>query len=626
MKKEIFICWSIIMIIAFLGSVIVLQNLIVIKKNQEQIKNETKIASTFNRLNIQIEEIKIDLYRYYNNQTTSLNPTLNKINNLYITLQEIKQSANEKNNIKWQNLLVSIQEIIKKISSSAVSLETDKKMLINLLEDSDKIDKALNDLIYNSPIFYQNKESIQQINLSSTKAINTIIFVFILGFLVTAIITAYLFKTLHKKISFLLNGVKEVSSGNLNYIIPVIYKDEFGLLTNSFNNMSQTLKRKEDELSINNEKLLKINTRLKDLTEKLEEKVQTRTEELESIMQTMGEGLFTVNNEQKIIYFNHAAEEISGYKKEEITNKTCVEIFRCPNCTLNCAFLNSSEAKEKIKCQIVKETYILNKDGQKIPVIKDAILLKDKNNNILGTVETIRDITKIKEMEQMKSDFVSMMTHDLKSPLTSILGFASLCIDNKNLAIDETCRSYLERIKFNGYRMLNLIENFLTISKLETLKTELNLKQIDIKKVLNDIVKDIQTQAVGKQISIQSFYEENIPLIFADELQIERVFHNIFSNAIKYSPNGPGRDIYLNVIKQKKYLEISIEDHGIGIPEKEIKNIFEKYKRSSETQKIKGYGLGLFIVKNIVEAHGGSVMIKSEEGKGTKVMVILPLK
>ncbi|MBI5418185.1 PAS domain S-box protein [Candidatus Poribacteria bacterium] len=520
MKKEIFICWSIILSVAVIGSIIVFNNLAFINKNQEELNREAHETYLFNKL--------------------------------------------------------------------------------------------------------QNKTKIQQISISTTKAMYTIVITFIIGFIITIINTLYLFKTLNKRINFLLEGVTQVSSGNLEYVIPLISNDEFGVLTKSFNKMSKTLKEKEYDLMINNEELKKINKELKELSDSLEEKVHTRTEEIETIMQTMGDGLFTVNKNQEIVYFNRAAEKLLGYKKSEVEHKACVDILKCPNCTLSCAFLASASSGQD-QCRAINETYILDKQGKKIPVIKDAIILKDKNNNNIGAVETIHDITNIKEMEQIKNDFLSMVTHDLKSPLTSILGFTSLCLRNKLILQDENMHGNLERIRTNSHKMLNLIENFLTASRLEVGKFELNIRKVNIVDLLNDVINDLKISAESKNITILANFEEHLPEVIADEVQLERIFHNVISNSIKYSTPEKKQNIYINVNKQDVFVDIAIKDEGIGIAKNELNEVFNKYKRSSiGTHNIKGSGLGLYIVKSLVEAHKGAIAIDSELGKGTIITISLP--
>ncbi|MBI4650082.1 PAS domain S-box protein [Candidatus Desantisbacteria bacterium] len=428
---------------------------------------------------------------------------------------------------------------------------------------------------------------------------------------------------LREKINFLMVGVKELSRGNFSYSIPVFNRDEFGFLTESFNHMSNLIKKRNEKIKENEENLIKKNIELQDLTVKLEEKVQERTKELENIIQTIGEGLFTVNLEQKIVYFNHEAENITGYKREEAIGSTCVDILKCPECKINCEFILTGKT-ENNACRIVRETNIINKNNEKIPIIKDAIIFKDKNNKITGAIETFRDITKIKEIQQMKNDFISMITHDLKSPLTSILGFATLYINDKKITSDENLKNAFRRIQSNGYKMLNLIENYLLINRMETDNFELNLKNMNIKKILFDVIKDIQSQASNNHIQIKTSFEENIPEILADKTHIERIFYNILSNAIKYSKPISGQSIYIEIKKNIDFINVIVADEGIGIPEEEMKNLFIKYKRFQNVKKIKGTGLGLYIAKKMIEAHKGKINIESEYGKYTKVTISLP--
>lgn len=236
---------------------------------------------------------------------------------------------------------------------------------------------------------------------------------------------------------------------------------------------------------------------------------------------------------------------------------------------------------------------------------------------------------KLKRLNKVKSDFVSSVSHELRTPLTSIKGYASILIAGKLGEVSPAQKERLQKIDKHSNNLTRLINNLLDIARIESGKVQMLFKEIDIKEFLDYIVDIITPQMKEKNISLKINIKANIAKIKADTTQLERVFLNLLSNAIKFTPEK-GK-IYIHVKDkekaEKKFMEISVEDTGIGIPKNDVEKVFEEFFRSenAQDQNIKGTGLGLSLVRKIVEAHQGKISVESELGKGTTFSFTIPV-
>ncbi len=252
-----------------------------------------------------------------------------------------------------------------------------------------------------------------------------------------------------------------------------------------------------------------------------------------------------------------------------------------------------------------------------------------KKADMAEQVEAIAGLTeRLKELDQLKSDLMSMVAHDFRTPLTVIKGYTALMIDGDTGTINETQQEFLKTIDESADRLLNLINDFLDVTKIESGKLEIKYLKFDLKELIVSAVKEFNEISQKKNISLQL----NIPAqdqllqIEADKDRIRQVLDNLIGNAIKYTPENGHVFIEAGELENNNVM-VSIRDTGIGIPVDEQKKVFDKFFRTKAGQQFSsGTGLGLSIVKNIIEKHNGTITVESELGKGSTFTFVLPGK
>jgi len=240
------------------------------------------------------------------------------------------------------------------------------------------------------------------------------------------------------------------------------------------------------------------------------------------------------------------------------------------------------------------------------------------------TQELERLNEELKRLNKMKSDFISAVSHELRTPLTSIKGYASILMTGKLGDVLPAQKERLEKIDKHSNNLVHLINNLLDIARIESGKVQMDMKDVPIKEMLDSIVDIIAPQVKEKNISLKINSRVKFDRVKVDQSQIERVFLNLLSNAVKFTPEK-GR-VTIDVQEKDDHVQFSIEDTGIGIPSQDTPKVFQEFFRADNAldQKIKGSGLGLSLVKKIVEAHKGKVWFESKLGKGTRFTFTLP--
>ena len=246
----------------------------------------------------------------------------------------------------------------------------------------------------------------------------------------------------------------------------------------------------------------------------------------------------------------------------------------------------------------------------------------DKENRSNGVIALITDVTDILKLEKIRSEFTSNASHELKTPLTSISGFAEL-IDSGLVKDEETIHKYLGNIRRETSRMMVLINDILNLSELESVNYDMNREWLDIGDVIKTIFNNLAVQAKGKNITLQFTGES--ALIFANRGRMVQLFLNLIENAVKY--NNENGSVSVNTFVQDRLIHIKIADTGMGIPKKDQSRIFERFYRvdKGRSRDAGGTGLGLSIVKHIVGLYKGAITLESTLGEGTTINIVLPV-
>ncbi len=240
------------------------------------------------------------------------------------------------------------------------------------------------------------------------------------------------------------------------------------------------------------------------------------------------------------------------------------------------------------------------------------------------TQELARLNEELKNLNKIKSDFVSAVSHELRTPLTSIKGYASILIAGKLGELNPAQKERLEKIDKHSNNLAHLINNLLDISRIESGRVQMEVKEIVLKELLDSIIDIITPQLKEKSLILKLNVPQKITKIYADQSQIERVFLNLLSNAIKFTPEK-GK-ITISAEDKDGLIQFSVEDTGLGISKEDLEKIFQEFYRvdNEVNQKVKGTGLGLSLVKRIIEAHNGNMWVRSELGKGSTFSFTLP--
>jgi two-component system sensor histidine kinase VicK len=323
---------------------------------------------------------------------------------------------------------------------------------------------------------------------------------------------------------------------------------------------------------------------------------------------------------------NHATCDILGWKEQELIGKFIIDAIPMQNETGE-TLAPSERPMTKVlslKRSIVTSptNYYVKKDKTKVPV-RFTLTPLIFNDEVVGTIEVFSDTTKEKEIDRAKSEFVFLASHQLRTPLTTIKWYVEELLKQDHLD-DTTQKKYLSEVSLASHRMAALIDALLHASQIELGRFFSKPQQISLIKIADQTIQDLHSYREKKQNIIQKYYQKDIPTFFADPKFVTIILQNLLSNAIKYSKDKGSIELHISYDK-KGYL-IRVIDHGYGIPENQTVKIFSKMFRADNALRIdpEGTGLGLYIVKSIVEASGGKIWFTSEENKGTTFSVSFP--
>jgi PAS domain S-box-containing protein len=337
-----------------------------------------------------------------------------------------------------------------------------------------------------------------------------------------------------------------------------------------------------------------------------------------------------VDKEGKISYINKSFEEMLGWKPEEILGKTMVDVV--PREDMNGIGVSFKEriltqvlAGQKFVVDLTNPFYYIRKDKSRFPAssIVAPVILDKK---IVGAVEVFRDITKEKEIDKAKTEFVSLASHQLRTPLSTVNWYSEMLLTGDVGEVTPDQKRYLEEIYNGNQRMVDLVNTLLDVSRIELGTFFVESKPTDVVKLAQSVIDEQKLQIDEKHIVLSSSFEKDVPLIHTDPKLLRMVLQNLLSNAVKYTPDRGTIAISLSLDTKKNVL-LKIADTGYGIPADQQDKIFTKLFRADNVigKDTEGTGLGLYIAKSIIEQSGGKLWFESEENKGTIFYATLPL-
>ncbi len=338
---------------------------------------------------------------------------------------------------------------------------------------------------------------------------------------------------------------------------------------------------------------------------------------LRTIINCMANGVMVTNRNMEIVLHNPALMRLLEIS-ERIENPVLASRIINDENLINT--LNKIQSGDPLEDTFVSQE--IRTDKKVLRAISAPALGPEKE--FVGTVTVLEDVTSFKQLDEMKSDFVNMVAHELRSPLSAIRQQNSVVLEGLAGPLQEKQEEFLRRGLKKIDQLLALINDLLDIAKIEAGKHIQYQVPTEIDRVIEDTVALMEHKARDQGIEL-SFSFENIKPVLADPKGIQEIFNNLISNAINYSPDG-GR-VLVSARGLGEYMEIKVADTGVGIDEEEISKIFDKFYRVKhpKTRQVMGTGLGLAIVKGIVEAHHGTIEVESSPGKGTTFRILLPL-
>jgi two-component system phosphate regulon sensor histidine kinase PhoR len=329
--------------------------------------------------------------------------------------------------------------------------------------------------------------------------------------------------------------------------------------------------------------------------------------------------IVSMDSSFRITKFNHWAEKVTGYHSADAVGRHCADILRSGMCKNSCPL---RAVLDQVKSTVSGRTTIHDKDGKVVPVRFNTAALFDAGGKLIGGVEAFMDISNLVAMERERANFISMLAHDMRSPLTGIHGLG-LRLLRKLDELDRVDKiRYLEIITREAANVESLIDDFLDFSRIETGSLKLNMRAASLDKELEELFETYKIMAAQQGIRLELRVEHILPVIEADTDRLRRVFTNLLDNAIKFSrKNGT-----VTVTAQEKDREIMVmvTDEGVGIDSEDLPHIFDVFHRGRTSGGEKGHGLGLATVKAIVEGHGGRVIAVSQPNEGATFTVFLP--
>lgn len=355
---------------------------------------------------------------------------------------------------------------------------------------------------------------------------------------------------------------------------------------------------------------------------------------LREITGSLGEGVIVQDQNGLVSFVNPEAERLLGWSEHEINGTSLYELLKCRNRDNRvipaAAFATGVTLANGNTIRSDNEMFI-RKDGSFFPVsyVTSPIM---EDGAASSAVIAFTDITGRKNMEQQRKDFYAMVTHDLKSPVTIIQGYTEILSAKPATLLDPDSKLMMGAIQNNCCRLLNIMDDFLSVSHFESGSLSLNESAEDIRELLTESCSGIYSLAQKKKLLVETSFQEGLPRAMLDKIQLQRAINNLLTNAINYTPQGGRITVCASVSSSgdEKFIVISVSDTGPGIPTADAERIFDKYYRSRHTSGIKGSGLGLTIVKNVAAAHGGSVTLESTdestESKGSTFKISIPVK
>lgn len=550
-------------------------------------QNASVIAYIYNGQQNEVDEFykySDDFYRWYNIESNNITEAgeknyVEKIRNSYTDyiksfagIQSIKKSADSKEEMKLYNSstapdFVDLRQELTDISAlNERAMTNNKKRIISYTGDS----------------------------------MNIILIISIICVAASLVLSNYFTGKFLKPVTLLTETMKRVKEGDLNQQAPVVFEDEIGGMAREFNNMTKRLQIFEEST----------------LGKVIDEKNKSL-----AIVKSISDPIIVLDNNYKVILCNDACNLYFGVDENNVINKHFLMAIK--DGELFDFITQASNMKEQD--MPIQKMYNMadSKGNYYFNVLVTQI--KDIHEVQTGVIVVFQNVTELKQVENMKSDFISTVSHEFKTPLTSIMFGTSLLLD-KNLGIsDERQIKILNTMKEDADRLLSLVNDLLRLSKIEYDKSIFKMKPCSIRSIIQDSIKEFYNVAESKGVNLVYDADKDLPKISGDFEKLTWAVNNLISNALKCTDRGD--QIIITACAKEDNISVEVRDTGIGIPEEYQNKIFDKFIQiKGQDSERRGTGLGLAITKQIIEAHSGSIHCKSVLGQGSIFTFTLPVE
>ncbi|MFC1893765.1 ATP-binding protein [Chloroflexota bacterium] len=362
----------------------------------------------------------------------------------------------------------------------------------------------------------------------------------------------------------------------------------------------------------------------KELTERkqAEEALQESEERFRDLYEEAPNAYFSVGVDGCIIQANLSTTKLLGYSSGELIGRRVLELY-------------ADTENGKAKAQGVFQRFLAGEeihdeelemrraDGSNVWISLSVHPMRDKEGQVVSSRSGVVDITDRKALDQLKDDFIGLVSHELRSPLTVITGAVNTVLtEGARLSLEET-RQLLTDAALEADSLSHLLSNLLELSRSQANRLLINAEEVSVARIIQDTVEEITRQSSAHQFILD--IPKKVPTVCADRLRLERILYNLIDNAVKYSPQGG--EVRVSVKSEEERLVIGISDQGIGISLSDQAKLFGPFQRLEESRLdgIRGLGLGLLVCRRLVEAHGGRIWVESEPGKGSTFFFTLAL-
>jgi len=510
------------------------------------------------------------------------------------------------------NMLKALEDIPLKKDAIDVFEKNLAKQEANITETGEKeitqeLRKNLGELLndpQDSGNYVQLRQSLQNINdlnqqaimrknevakKTAEDAILWLTIIFVIAGLISFTFVVNFPAVISTPIRALNEGISEIAGKNYGKRIYLKQNDEFGELANAFNSMAEKL----DDYERSNVAQLRF-----------------EKSRIETIINQMKDGIIGFDGKRKILFLNAVAEKLLGVKEAQVLGKYSADVA-----------VNNDLMRTLLQQDVKKELKIYA-DSKESYFSKDVLNVTN-NNEVIGQVIVLRNITPFHELNEAKTNFIATVSHELKTPISSIKMSAKLLSDNRVGNLNEEQTELIRSISDDSERLLKITSELLNMSQVETGHIQLNFTLVDPARIIDNAIQNVTGKAKEKDITINGNSASNLPQIEADADKTIWVLNNLLTNAIKYSFKKS--TIEVSATTQNGNVEFLVRDTGPGIAEEYIPRLFERYFQVPGSTE-KGTGLGLAISKDFIEAQKGRIWIKSEIGKGTSCYFQLPVK